>query len=222
MISRAASYTGVNVHRYMLDDPIPLGVYLAEAAQPGPEARLLATHLRQRALGPSIPAWGWLLLPALAVLGRVVRIGDSRTCPRCLRGICTRCSPKAVKGPICLRCQRLSVVDESVDPRVLRRELARDRWRQRLLGHGLALLGVSVPGSADVLEGRTGVGSLLLTSALAGLALLLAKPLFPTPIDLGSLSSLFVFTGASILIGGAYAASWVGVLSRRARKELVQ
>jgi tetratricopeptide (TPR) repeat protein len=219
VISRAAAYTGANVHHYMLDDPISVRAYLAEAFQPGPEARLLAMQLRRRTLGPSVPAWGWLLLPALAALGRLVKVGEFRTCPRCLRSICPRCSPVAVKGPICLRCQRLSVEDDTVDPRVRRLELARDRWRQLLVGRGLALLGLSVPGSADVLAGRAGIGSVLLTAVLAGLALLIAKSTVPTPTDVGNLSSLFVFTGALLLVGGAYAAGWLGVLSRRPRKE---
>jgi hypothetical protein len=222
VVSRAAAYAGANVHHYMLDDPIPLRSYVAAALQPGPEARLLATHVRQRALGPSLPAWGWLLVPALALLGRVARIGNSRTCPRCLRSICARCSPVAVKGPTCLRCQRLSAADDTVDPRVLQRELARDRWRQFVLGRGLALRGLSVPGSAHVLEGRTGIGALLLTVALTGLALLLAHSALPAPAEVGGLSSAFVFLGASLFIGGAYAAGWYGVLSRRREKEGLQ
>ena len=53
---------------------------------------------------------------------------------------------------------------------------------------------------------------------LAALALLIAKSTVPTPADVGNLSSLFVFTGASLLVGGAYATGWLGVMSRRPRK----
>jgi tetratricopeptide (TPR) repeat protein len=206
-VSRASDYTGINMHHYLIEPPVPLRNYISEVLRAGPDAQILAAEVRSRALGPSIPPWGWLLLPGLGILGQAIKVRSLRRCPRCLRTMCQRCTPSKASGSNCLRCRRLFVVDDAVDPRVLRRELKRDRWRQRLIVNGVAFLGLSVPGSTDVLNGRTGLGVFVLLCAVAGAGLFVSSSWLLAPIEVGDLSSLLTVTVGTALLGLAYLAS---------------
>jgi tetratricopeptide (TPR) repeat protein len=217
LVSQATVYDGNNFHHYLLDDPVPVYTYLSQALAAGPDAKLLASYIRRRALGRSVPEWGWMLLPLLALTGLGLGARSGLSCGRCLRFVCERCTPPRGREAICLRCRRLAAADDTADPRMLRRELRRDRWRQLLLGRGLALLGAGVPGSAAVLEGRAALGALVLTMLFAGVFLFLAHSHLPTPTEVGALGPLIALSGAVVLIGSAYLAGWSRVATRWAR-----
>jgi tetratricopeptide (TPR) repeat protein len=221
-VSVATAYDGTNVHRYLVEDLVPVGAYLTEASRISPAAQRLASEIRARTLGRSVPPWGWLVMPFLGVVGLLSRVRGARRCPRCLRGMCERCLPTAVPGRNCLRCRRLAVVDEAVDPRVLKRERARDRFRQRLITTGITLLGVGVPGSADLLAGRMVLGGVILMVALAGPAFFVAASILPAPSDVGSLASGLSLTLTLILLVAAYGAGGLRALAHWSRSEEIE
>ena len=220
LVSRAADYLGANVHRFLLELPIPIEVYLAQALRAGPDARLLAADVRSWMLGRRAPESAWLLLPLLAAIGAVFRIRGVGRCPKCARTGCSRCGPAVPPGQVCLRCRRLEAADTGVDPRVRRQEHERELRRRRALQLRHLVVGLGVPGSAQLLRDRAAAGAVILVLGLVGAALLVTADRLPPPAELGRLGALLPVATASVLIVPAVLAGLVGAFVGFARGSL--
>jgi hypothetical protein len=215
LVSRQAGNAGVDVHRYLLESPAPVSAYLARAFVPAPEADALADSVRRALLGSIPTERGWLALPGLALLGLLLRRSGISRCPRCMRVACARCSGPAA-GDECVRCARLFDTGGTVDARVRREQIDRDRRAQRWLGHGLAVAGALLPGSAAVLRGRMLRGALALLVASLAAAAWLAAPRAPVPAELGRLATDVPLGLAALLA----APLWLGALARSFRRSV--
>ncbi len=200
LIRRAADYLGTNVHRFLLELPVPLDAYMADAVQVGPDSQLLAADVRSWMLGRRAPRSAWLLLPALAIVGMFFRVRGAVRCVKCVREICRRCSPAPGPGPTCLRCKRLAVPDPSVDPRVRRQEHDRELRRRKAIQIRWMLIGLGIPGGSQLLRGRVVTGGIVLLSLLIGGSLLLTSERLPPPVDMGRLATLVPLACAAVLM----------------------
>jgi hypothetical protein len=212
LISRAADYLGTNVHRFLLELPVPLDAYFVDALEVGPDSQLLAADVRSWTLGRRVPQVAWFLLPALPILGLLFRIRGVNRCVRCFRSICNRCGPAAAPGPTCLRCRRLSTAEPGIDPRVRQLEQEREQRRRRTIQLRRMLIGLAVPGGAHLLQERAVAGGLILLPLLVGCALLVTSERLPAPTDLGRLATVLPLAVASILMVPALLAGVLGAL----------
>jgi hypothetical protein len=86
-----------------------------------------------------------------------------------------------------------------------------------MLTGGVTVLGAGIPGSADVLAGRMGLGAIILSVALAGPGVFVAASVLPAPADAGSLTTLVAVVGMWVLLAAGYGAGGLRVYTRIAR-----
>lgn len=185
-----ASYTrfgGTNVHHFLIDAPLPVTVYLGSALQPSEAGVSLAAQVRQTLLGVSLPAWGWVLLPELALLGLLLRRRGLTLCEACFGAICDRCSGGSAQTSLCERCRRTHAPDPETDRAIRDWQIGRIRFRQGHVRRALAGLALVLPGAARIVEGRNLAGLVRLLPVAGAAALCLAVPRAPTPAEVGPL-----------------------------------
>lgn len=204
LISRYTSYSGTNVHRFLIQQPIPLQDYLARALRPSPGAAALADEVRSTTLGPGAKAFPWWLLAAMGLVAFALRRTTIARCSRCERPLCERCAPSGELRSTCTRCARLFSTGASSDPRVRREQLERDRRRQRALGLGRAAMALALPGSARIVDGRMIAGSLLLILVGTGAALLYVVRSVPVPFEVGGIGRTLPLAAALLCLAPAY------------------
>jgi tetratricopeptide (TPR) repeat protein len=205
LVSRYTEFRDANVHTYLIQDPLPLATYLGWAFAPSPEASRLAREIRDRLVGPALPGFTWQLVGVLGLVSLLFRHAGIRRCTRCLRVICGRCSPElASAAKTCARCAHLFSQSETVDARIRKREVERDRRRVRGTARGLAALGLVAPGSARIFEGRIGPGWLHFLLAASGLCLLLVRNVAALPAEVGQLGAALPRFAALVLLLPCY------------------
>ncbi|MHC4732628.1 MAG: hypothetical protein ACYS6Z_18830 [Planctomycetota bacterium] len=205
LVSRYTAFRTANVHDYLIQAPVPLATYLGWAVAPSREAAALAREIRDRALGPSLPEHAWLAVGVLGLASLLYRRSGIRRCTRCLRVICGRCSPDLSSAArTCSRCANLFSQSETLDSRMRRQQIARDRLRLRRTGRGLAALGLVLPGAARMFEGRIGSGWIQLLLAAFGGALLLTRDLAALPAEVGALGAAMQSVAAAALLAPVY------------------
>lgn len=199
LVSYYTSFPDANLHRFLIQHPVPISTYLVRGLRQGPATRELTDAIRLRTLGARAPGWSWLLLVGAGGLGCALRRSSIRRCTRCERPICSRCTPDSASARTCLRCVNLFVRGGTNDPRIQKRQLALDVVRQSRLARGLACLGLLLPGSAPVFEGRVwrGAAVLLLVGFSAGLWL--ASRVVALPFEVGALG-VFLPASSAVLI----------------------
>jgi hypothetical protein len=203
LISRATARSETNVHRFLLEVPIPVSAYLSEALRGGTASRALAQEVRTRTLGEIAPHLAWMALPVLLAIGIVWRARRIRRCARCYRTVCLICTPET-SGTSCMRCRRLATAGNAVDPRMRRRERDRERMRHRAFARGLALLGLTLPGSAEVLDGRAVSGTLVLALVLVGAGSFWLGRSVPASMEVGGLAVWLPIWAAVLLLLPTY------------------
>lgn len=204
-----------SIHVYLAENPLSLRTHLAGVWLPSTQARRVERMLRRAALGAGLPDPIWLALPSLALLALLLPRPAARRCGRCLRLWCDRCGGES-GGVTCLRCTRLFVPAASVDARVRREQIERDRSRQRWLGRGLALGALVVPGAAHGFEGRLPRATAILLPTALGIGAWLCAPLAPVPPEVGALGVALPACVALALAGPVWVGSTLAALSRLA------
>ena len=197
-VSRYASFEGVNVHQYVIQEPLPVPFYLERAFQDSRDARALAHELRALLLGSGAPAWAWLLLPVLGVVGCALRREGLIRCKRCDRPVCKRCAPRSRSGN-CMRCERLFSSRTKIDARVRKEQVDLDRIRQRRLRLLRGVAGLFLPGVAPWLEGHAAAGAVRVGLASLALGLCVAAVWVPVPFAVGEAPR--VLLGIAVAIG---------------------
>ncbi|NRA01838.1 MAG: hypothetical protein HRU00_04475 [Myxococcales bacterium] len=207
LIANYTRFSGTNVHRFLIDAPLPVTAYLAAALAPSDAGAAFASSVRQALLGVSIPDWGWMLLPGLAVLGLLLRRESLTLCSACLGQICARCTGGKSADRVCARCQRARTPDPETDAAVRAWQIGRIRSRQGHVRRALAGLALLLPGAAHVLEGRSlaGLARLLPTTLAAALCMLVLQAPMPSEIGLPLARAVLVFGLGSLAL--LYAAS---------------
>lgn len=187
LIADYTRFSGTNVHRFLIDAPLPVTAYLAAALVPSDAGAALASSVRQTLLGVSIPGWGWILLPGLAVLGLCLRRDALTLCSACLGLICERCTGAATESGLCARCQRARTPDRETDAAVRAWQIGQIRSRQRNVRRALAGLALLLPGAAQIAQGRSlpGLTRLLPAAAAGALCILVLRT--PMPSEVGVL-----------------------------------
>ena len=199
LVSRYTSFEGKNVHRFLIQEEIPLSAYLERTMRPSAEAAELAYEVRLWTLGPGASSWAWLAFPVVGFLGVVLRRGTIRRCNRCERPICRSCASGDSLGGTCARCAKLFARGAGSDPRMRKIQLERDRRGQRRRAAWRAALSLLVPGAVRMLEGRAASGACALVLAGMGAALLAVAKLVPVPFEVGGLGGLISFWGYALL-----------------------
>ncbi len=216
-----------NLHRYLIDLPLPQSIYLQRALSPSPEAFEIAAMLRTWTLGSRAPREAWMfvaLVPivTLFMLGGLLRRSGIERCVRCERPTCSRCSAVESGGGTCVRCARLFVRGEKSDPRVRQQQIGLDRKRQQSVSRGLGLLALAIPGAARVFEGRVFAGGLRIFFTALGFGLLvLAHPLwfngamaFPAPFEVGGLGIALPLALALVVLVPLYFSTFIEAYHR--------
>jgi hypothetical protein len=103
-----------------------------------------------------------------------------------------------------MRCRRLATAGNAVDPRMRRRERDRERMRHRAFARGLALLGLTLPGSAEVLDGRAVSGTLVLALVLVGAGSFWLGRSVPASMEVGGLAVWLPIWAAVLLLLPTY------------------
>jgi hypothetical protein len=202
LIGRYASEQGTNVHRFLIQEPIPLGAFVGEALRASAEGGALADAIRARALGPRTPSWAWLLLPVLAVIGGLVRRSEVIRCRRCDRLLCGTCSPAAAASGICTRCDRLFAPRGRTDPRVREQQSELDRQRQKNRQRARVVAALFLPGLGSFLDGEIGRAGARLLVFCSSAALLLVWRTAGAPFEVGGLAHVLPLAlGAALLLG---------------------
>lgn len=215
LVSRYTAFQSANLHYYLIQDPLPLTAYLVRAFAPSREAGALAREIRDRALGPSLPGPAWLLIGALGLACFLCRRAGIRRCNRCLRVICDRCSPDlSRKANTCSRCSSLFSQSETLDARMRRQQILRDRRRLRQTSLGLAASGLALPGTARMFEGRLASGWLQFFLGALGAALFLTRGVAAVPAEVGALGSVLPMVAAAALVVPVYLITLSGSLRR--------
>jgi hypothetical protein len=201
LVSRYNSFEGKNVHRFLIQEQVPLAAYVERALRPSAEAEELAYEVRLWTLGPGVPAWSWLLFPVLGVIGVAARRTSITRCKRCERPLCASCAPDGERGTTCVRCTRLFARGQRVDPRMRKIQLEVDRRRQRRRAWFRSALSLLLPGAGRVLDGRVGLGALALIMAGMGAALLWVPEIVPVPFEVGGIGhSIPMLSGLAFLV----------------------
>jgi tetratricopeptide (TPR) repeat protein len=187
LVTRYMSNDGANMHLYLIESSLPLLLYGARALAASEDSRALTAELHERLLGTLQRDRLWLFLPAAGLFALLFRRTRVARCNRCDQPLCARCSREAMAAGTCMRCVRLFIKRERTDPRLRKRELDRDRRRQRrtILTHALGSL--CAPGVVDLADGRIARGAVLLFALGAGVSALHAPGILPVPWDLGTL-----------------------------------
>ncbi len=209
LVSSYSGHTGTNLHSYLMETPIPWSSYMRAGFEPSVEAAQLAHAVRRVLLGAWYPEWAWLALPGLGVLGLALRRQGLSRCVRCMRPICQRCVAGRVSGETCVRCARLFSPDADLDARVRRREIERDRSRQRQIAGAIGLAGALVPGAGRALEGHLATGFLGIGLSGFGIAAYLASLSVPVPPEVGALGTALPLAVAAMVLVPLYGWAWV-------------
>ena len=201
LVSRYTSFEGKNIHRFLIQEQIPLSAYVERALRASPEAEELAYEVRLWTLGPGVPAWSWLLFPLLGVVGLAARRTSITRCSRCERPLCASCAPGGPRVSTCVRCTRLFARGQRVDPRMRKLQLDLDRRRQRRRAWFRSTVSLLLPGAGRVLEGKVGLGALALVLTGMGAALVSIPELVPVPLEVGALGrSIPMLSGLAFLV----------------------
>jgi hypothetical protein len=203
LVSQYAALEGANVHSYVIQEPLPLSLYVGRMLAPTPEASSLARSLRRVWLGSALPSWGWLVLPLLGAAGFALRRKDLGRCRRCDRAICRRCSPVAGPGPTCPRCDGLFGARAKTDARLRRQEQERDRLRQLWMRRMRAAAGLVLPGLGALLEERMLAGTVRVGILAFALGLALAGDALPAPFEMTPIAGVSPWIAGS-LVGVLY------------------
>jgi len=198
-VSAYAVLDGANIHRYVIQEPLPLGAYVSRALADTEAARALALALRVRVLGPILPHLSWILLPLLAGIGFALRRQGLVRCRRCDRPLCEDCAAN-ITLDTCTRCDRLFSGRAKVDVRVRRQQAELDRRQQRLLGYVRAGVALVVPGIGAWLQGGAFAGALRALVLALGVGVLLAVRWIPTPFDVGDPRMLAWVLGLALIV----------------------
>ncbi len=204
LVSRYTAFQGKNVHRFLIQEPLPLAAYLERASRPNAEAAELAQEIRLWTLGPGAPDWTWLALPVLGILAASLRRSGIRRCSRCERPLCARCSAMGKLASTCTRCVNLFARGSTIDPRIRRLHLDLDRRRQRRSAFARAGLGGLLPGALRVFDGRFAGGIVALVLAGMGVALVATPSFVPLPFEVGGLGSVVPASLGWVLLALAY------------------
>jgi hypothetical protein len=178
-----AEHSGTSLHTYVVQEPLPLGVYLSRALARTPAASGLASRVRASVLGPALPAWGWMLLPAIALLALAAPRGSAVHCKRCDRPLCGRCAPRSGAAGACKRCDSLFGRKSRTDARVRQQQIELDRRRQIRARIARGVLDLALPGVALLSDGRAALGLAHLIALGAGAGLALAAWWVPVPFE---------------------------------------
>jgi tetratricopeptide (TPR) repeat protein len=207
---------GTSLHSYLIQPPIPLSLFLAEAFVSTAPAGDVARKVRAWTLGRRAPAWSWLVLPILGVFGLALRLKGISRCERCGKTICNVCSPGAEMNT-CVTCERLLSSAGSSDPRLRRAQLDLDRARRKRVTLGLFGSGILIPGLPALFEGRIAGGCTGIAAVGAGVAMLLIHSRVPGPWEIGDLGhALPAIFGYGLLVP-AYALGVWGSFTRLRR-----
>ncbi len=205
LISRYTGFAGSNVHGYVIQEPIPLWLYVERALRESPESQTIVRTVRAWAFGPRTPGLAWLVLPLAGVLGLVVQRRSIWRCGRCSRAICGRCdSSEDINQVTCGRCARLFSRDGRSDPRLRRQVLDSERKQQRLWAPVWAAAALAAPGVTRVLEGRKLGGGIAVVTLILGWTFALSPNVLPAPYELGELGGWLWLVPAAILMPVAY------------------
>ena len=204
LVSRYTAFEGKNVHRFLIQEPIPLSAYLERAFRPSVEAAELARQVRLWTLGPGAPGWTWIVLLAIGFIAAGARRTGIRRCSRCERPLCARCAPKGKNASTCTRCANLFQRGSRIDPRIRRVHLDLDRKRQRRLSFSRAGLSLALPGAARMFDGRFAGGIVALVMLGMGVALVLTPGLVPLPFEVGGLGAVVPSALGYTLLAPAY------------------
>ncbi len=203
LVSQYAALDSANVHSYVIQEPLPLTLYVRRMLAPTSEASVLARSLRRLWLGNALPGWAWVLLPIVGLAGLPFRRSGLARCRRCDRAVCRRCSPVAGPGPTCPRCEGLFGTRAKTDARLRRQEQERDRLRQLWMRRLRALAGLALPGLGALLEERMLAGMLRVGVLAFALGLAVAGDALPAPFELRPITGVSPWLAAS-LIGVLY------------------
>jgi hypothetical protein len=198
LISEYTRFEGANVHRYLIQDPIPLRLYLERGLADSMEAHALSRTIRAWAFGPGSPTWAWALLPFAAVVGFALQRRGAWRCARCERAMCTACEGEGTETT-CGRCVRVFARDGRSDPRLRRLHLEQERKRRRRIAGVLLGVSVAVPGVSRILGGRSGLGAVVLVLAALGWTFALSPHVVTAPFELGSLGEWLWFLPALLI-----------------------
>jgi len=216
LVSQYASLEGANVHRYVIQEPLPLGLYLARVFDDTPQARAWVADMRARALGAWVPGIGWLLLPLLGGVGWALRRENLSRCRRCDRPVCRACMPPG-GGAACARCERLFSARARIDARVRKQQAELDRKQQNRLRWLRCVWSALFPGIGAWRHGNAWFGGTRLVLGALALGGLAASWLTPVPFEVGSAARVPVW-GFAGLLGVLYAIEVVGIQRELARK----
>jgi tetratricopeptide (TPR) repeat protein len=213
LVTKYTAFAGSNVHRYLIQDPVPLSIYVQRAFQASAESRAIVRTVRAWAFGPRTPGWVWLLLPAAGMTGLLFRRGTIWRCGRCSRAVCGHCdSSEGATETTCGRCARLFSRDGRSDPRLRRQVLDLEKRQQRLTAAALAGVALAAPGVSRILEGRMKGGAIALVMLTLGWTFALSPQVLVAPFELGELGDWLWLVPAAMLIPVAYL---VGLLDAR-------
>jgi len=174
----------------------------AAEAGPGTGLRLLLNPLT----GASLAA-----LAACLMLGLSAGHEPARRCIRCGRPFCPACKSHREAHEYCSQCVHLFVLGDGLAPQTKMRkmyEVERHDRRTRRLGRLVSLV---LPGSAQLLRGRTAAGVLLLVIWLA--ALIAWQPRVLVPVERLAGTQLHLDLLRSGSVPGVYALDPSGVVA---------
>ena len=213
LISKYTAFAGSNVHHYLIQDPVPLSIYLERAFQVSAESRAMVRSVRAWAFGPRTPGGVWMLLPLAGLAGPLLRRGTIWRCGRCSRAVCRRCdSSERATETTCGRCARLFARDGRSDPRLRRQVLDLEKRQRRLTAAALAGVALVAPGVSRILEGRMLGGAVALVMLTLGWTFALAPQVLAAPFELGELGDWLWLVPAGMLIPVVYL---IGLLDAR-------
>jgi tetratricopeptide (TPR) repeat protein len=205
LITKYTAFAGSNVHRYLIQDPIPLWMYVDRAFEASAESEAIVRTVRAWAFGPRTPGWVWGLLPLAGATGLLLQRRTIWRCARCSRSICGHCDSSAgATDTTCSRCARLFARDGRSDPRLRRQVLDLEKRQQRRTAAVLAGVALAAPGVARILEGRVLGGAAALVALTLGWTFALSPQLLAAPFELGELGDWLWLVPAGMLIPLAY------------------
>lgn len=205
LITRYTAFAGSNVHRYLIQDPIPLWMYVERAFEASAESQAIVRTVHSWAFGPGTPGWAWMLLPLAGMSGLLLQRRTIWRCSRCSRAICGHCdSSDGATETTCSRCAHLFARDGRSDPRLRRQVLDLEKRQQRRTAAALAGVALAVPGVPRILEGRVLGGAAALVTLTLGWTFALSPRLLAAPFEIGELGEWLWLVPAAMLIPLAY------------------
>jgi len=213
LISRYTQFGGTNVHRYLIQSPIPLSMFMERAFESSIESQAIVRTVRAWAFGPRSPGWAWMVLPLSGLLGVALQRRSIWLCGRCSRAICGQCDgAEEGAGGTCERCSRLFDRAGRSDPRLRRQILDLEKVQRRRTAGVLAGVAIAAPGVPRLIEGRMMGGAVVLVMLVMGWTFALSPKLLAAPIELGDLGDWLWLTPAALLMPLVYT---LGLLDAR-------